>query len=551
MCNIKRDTQKRLRVIIFFLIITVILGGRAEAQEEYMPGEMLVKLKQGLGKTEMEAINSFYGVSIIDHIAGIDVYRLKIPNTYTVPKMIELYKKDSRVEYAEPNYTGKGGDFVPNDTFFPQQWYLDNSGQTGGTVDADIDAVEGWQITKGSSSIIVAVLDTGIDFGHPEFEGRILPGFDFVNNDDDPQADHPHGVSVAGILAANANNSFSIAGIDQNVKILPVKVLDSNNAGTTNNLAQGLIFAANHGARVINMSLINYPTNSATLNNALQFARNAGSTLIACAGNGGIGNADISGPGASPLTISVGATDNKDVRAAFSGTGRALDVVAPGVSLPTIGLDRRNVVVFFSGCSAATPVVSGIATLLLSINSSLTHDEIHTILIETADDLVGPPSEDTPGRDDFFGYGRVNMNKAILKGLAGQQIVNSFVTFEPLGSTFATTFDTAGWPANFAGKFGFNARLLNVSGSSLSKLSAELAVLTGENLLQNADGGPAGVGATLTVPKTGNFSDGVLSPGEFVDVPFSICLKNTVGFNFLVDVLGIEAGDLSNALVQR
>jgi cysteine-rich repeat protein len=179
-------------------------------------------------------------------------------------------------------------------------------------------------------------------------------------------------------------------------------------------LAQGLVFAANQGADVINMSLIDYPPGGKTIPNALQFARDAGSILIACAGNFGIGDADFSVPGKSPLTISVGATNSFDFRADFSGTGSALDVVAPGVDVVTVDPffygDSLN---FFTGCSAATPVVSGIASLLLSINPLLTHDQVLEILTQTADDLVGLPSEDTPGRDDFMGHGRVNMNQAL------------------------------------------------------------------------------------------------------------------------------------------
>jgi thermitase len=199
--------------------------------------------------------------------------------------------------------------------------------------------LKGWQIASGSGSIVVAILDSGIDFVHPEFQGRILPGYDFVNEDDDPQADNSHGVFVAGILGANANDGFGVAGLDHSALLLPIKVLNAQNSGTTMDLAQGLIFAA--GAHVINMSLINYPL-SATLLSALQYARNAGSVLVACAGNGGIGNADLSGPGASPLTISVGATDHNDLRASFSGTGMALDVVAPGLSISTVTSDRSK-----------------------------------------------------------------------------------------------------------------------------------------------------------------------------------------------------------------
>ncbi|PON17178.1 hypothetical protein C2W62_14500, partial [Candidatus Entotheonella serta] len=290
-----------------------------------------------------------------------------------------------------------------------------NTGQSGGTPDADIDAVEGWQITKGSPAIVAAVLDTGIESNHTEFQGRIVPGSDFVNEDDDPEADHPHGVLVTGVLGANTDNDFAGAGVDHRVSILPVKVLDEENRGTLFDLVQGLIFAADQGAHVISMSLINYPIASPTLNSALQFARDAGSILIACAGNGGVGNADVSGPGASPLTISVGTTDDDDRRASFSGTGQALDVVAPGLSLPTTGSNGSadENPAFFSGCSAATPIVAGIATLLLSLDDSLTHDEIWRILTTTAEDEVGPDDEDTPGRDDFFGFGRVNMYAAL------------------------------------------------------------------------------------------------------------------------------------------
>ena len=297
---------------------------------------------------------------------------------------------------------------VPNDTFFPSQWYLDNVGQTSGQFDADIDAVEGWQIASGSSAVVVAILDSGIDFAHPEFQGRLVAGYDFVDEDNDPQADHPHGVFVAGILAANADNDFGVAGVDHFASLMPIKVLDAQGFGTTLDLAEGLVFAAR--AHVINMSLINYPL-SFTLLAALQYARDAGSVLVACAGNGGIGNANLSGPGASPLTISVGATDHNDARASFSGTGTALDVVAPGLSITTVSSGLSNSRVLFSGCSAATPIVSGIASILLSVNPRLTHDDVQTVLEETADDLIG--NEGGPGRDDSFGHGRVNLNTAL------------------------------------------------------------------------------------------------------------------------------------------
>jgi thermitase len=407
-------------VIVLLSIFTaalpsVVLDAQEQRHGPHVPGEILMKYATGTSRADVDAMNLTYGLTIKEYIPQLSVYRLALPSDKTIDDMIEVCRQDARCEYVEPNYVGQGGDVVPDDPFLFVQWHLNNAGQTGGTPDADVDAFEGWQITTGSDSTVVAVLDTGIDFEHPDFEGRVLPGFDFVNEDTDPQADHPHGVFVSGILAANANNAFSVAGVDHHVRILPIKVLDSQNRGATSDLAQGLVFAATR-ARVINMSLINYPLISLTLNAALQFARDAGAILMACAGNGGLGDADRSGPGASPLTISVGATDHNDARAFFSATGGALDIVAPGLAIATVANDRSNRAVAFSGCSAATPIGSGIATLLLSVNPLLTHDGVLNLLAETSDDSVGPPAEDSPGRDDFFGHGRVNMNRA-LRGL--------------------------------------------------------------------------------------------------------------------------------------
>ncbi|MDH3521526.1 MAG: S8 family serine peptidase [Myxococcales bacterium] len=368
-----------------------------------------------VGRHAIAQANASHGTRVLEVIPELGIYRLSIPADRSVSEMVDAFRRDPRCKNAEPNSIGRGGDFVPADSFFAYQWPLHNTGQFGGTPDADIDAVEGWQISRGDESVAIAVLDSGIDFDHPEFAGRILPGFDFVDEDEDPTADHAHGVWVAGILAANADNLFSVAGVDHFARILPVKVLNAQNFGSVMDLAQGLVFAADQGAEVINMSLINYPITGA-IRNALQYARDAGAVLVACAGNGGIGDADRSGPGRSPLVISVGATTRFDERAEFSGTGSALDVVAPGEDVPTVAaFSYGNSCDFFTGCSAATPIASGIASLLLSLDPLPTHQQVLDILTETADDLVGPPAEDTPGRDDFFGYGRVNLNRALLE----------------------------------------------------------------------------------------------------------------------------------------
>jgi thermitase len=385
----------------------------AAPQGGFVSGEILVRFKDGVSEAEIEAMIQSYGGQVLDYIRPLKVYHLKIPEGRSVEEVIDLYANDPRCEHVERNYIGQGGGIIGNDTFFAAQWHLNNEGQTGGTVDADIDAVEGWRITQGDPAVVVAILDTGIFGRHREFRRRLMRGHDFVDDDDRPEASHPHGSLVAAVLAANGDNGFGGVGVDRRVTILPVKVLDARNRGTVVDLAEGLVFAADQGADVINMSLINYPLGG-ILDSALRYARNAGAILIACAGNGGVGDADVSGPGASPLTISVGATDQDDLRADFSGTGRRLDLVAPGLDLITTAFgSNSDRAVFFSGCSAATPVVSGIATLLLSIDPSLSHNQVRAILRRTADDQVGAADEDKPGRDNFFGFGRVNLNNAL------------------------------------------------------------------------------------------------------------------------------------------
>jgi subtilisin family serine protease len=389
----------------------ILLTTSASAQElPHVPGELIAKMAEGADLAQLDAMLAQNGCVRNGAVEEMGLILVSFDPGIPVFDMAAQLEAQDDIEFADPNYLGEGG-FVPNDSRFGSQWHHENRGGLLGTLGADIESVPAWDITRGDSSVVVAVLDTGIDSDHPEFAGRLLPGFDFVNNDSDPEDDHGHGSEVTGLLAANADNTFSVAGVDHYCSILPVKVLNQANRGSTFNLIRGLNFAA--GVDVISMSLIGYPPTSGLVS-ALQNARNAGSILIACAGNGGIGDADVSFPGASPLTISVGASDRDDVRASFSGTGSALDVLAPGVAVRTVrwnsAADASNP---FTGCSAATPIVAGIATLLLSVDPTLSHSDIGNILATTAEDQVGPPDQDTPGRDNFYGHGRVNLFNAL------------------------------------------------------------------------------------------------------------------------------------------
>ncbi|MFK7961552.1 MAG: S8 family serine peptidase [Phycisphaerales bacterium] len=335
------------------------------------------------------------------------------------------------VRFAEPNSTSmRAGGFLappndaldgpPNDTHFESQWNLHNTGQQGGTPDADIDVLGAWSLTTGDPDVVIAVIDSGVNFAHPDLIGRLMQGgFDFVDFDSDPSDLNGVGTRVAGVIAANWNNDFALAGVDPSALILPLRVFDENATGTPFETAQAINFcAARDDVDIISMSIVS-SSQSQLVTEALENARNAGQILIACAGNGGIGNADVSMPGASPFTLSIGATRRDDGRANFSGTGAALDFVAPSDFVPTLpwnfGVDNFDVT---SGCGIATPMVAGIVSLMVAeanaAGVTLTHDEVRALLVQAAIDEIGTPFQDQPGRDDFFGHGRVNARLAIL-----------------------------------------------------------------------------------------------------------------------------------------
>lgn len=415
---------------IFFLLALFSTSSVAGA------GTIVVELNVNVAHVDLTDFNRQNGVTVVKQYSNSKLYVLSIPATMTAADIIALYEKSGLVLYAERNDRGKGGVAgLFNDTYFAAQWHTSNVGKYNGTSGADINAGAGWILTTGSNNIVVAVLDTGIQADHPEFIGRLVPGYDFVNDDPNPEADHAHGIYVSAILAANANNNFGMAGIDHHARIMPLKVLDNEAYGSTSDLAAAIRFAANNGADVISMSLIGYKKRK-SLTRAIKYARRQGVIMVACAGNDGVGTADSSYkwayPGAYPQTISVGLTNHRDERVSYSSTGPSLDVVAPGFLVPTAVYKGDpapmnptpepngfgDYITNFEGCSASTPVVAGIVSLMLSIDPNLTYGKIRRILRNTADDQVGPILEDTPGRDDFFGWGRVNMGKSLHKVLS-------------------------------------------------------------------------------------------------------------------------------------
>jgi len=368
--------------------------------------------KFGAGKyVEDEIIVKFKGDTELFRV-------IKIPEGRVGEKIREyLARKD--VIYAEPNYIAYAL-MVPNDPNYKYQWHLDNS-QYGG-----IQMEEAWDISAGNSSVIVAIVDTGIAY---ENYGRFcqapdlaqtcfVSGYDFVNNDYHPNDDNRHGTHVAGTIAQSTNNSLGVAGVAFNTCLMPVKVLNSSGSGTYTQVANGIRWAADNGAKVINLSL-GGSSFSQTLEDAVAYAHNKGVTVIAACGNSNVSSCDY--PAAyNDYVIAVGATRYDETKAPYSSYGSSLDLVAPGGDtrvdqnsdgyadgvLQQTFKDSRNVCsfsyYFFQGTSMATPHVSGVAALVLANGNATTPDEVRTALQETAEDL-GPA-----GWDATYGWGLVN-----------------------------------------------------------------------------------------------------------------------------------------------
>jgi thermitase len=283
------------------------------------------------------------------------------------------------------------------------------------TAGADIKAVPAWDRAQGDADTVIAIVDTGVDLNHPELAAKLVNfGHDFANGDDEASDDHWHGTHVAGIAAADTNNAIGIAGVARDCRILPVKVMDASGNGYYSWIIDGIIWAADHGADVINLSL-GGDIDDPFLEDACKYAHDKGIVIAAAAGNDGL--AGVLFPAAyDDYVLAVAASDYDDMIADFSNHGPQVDVAAPGVWI--LGPAPQWYVgegyapyLFASGTSAATPHVAGMAALLKSAKPGLTADQIMQIIRYTADDINRTTS---PGRDDHAGYGRINMERALV-----------------------------------------------------------------------------------------------------------------------------------------
>ena len=348
---------------------------------------------------------------------------IKVPQG-SVEETAQAYRGKANVVYAEPNYI-LYADAAPDDPLYADwQWALNNTGQyqedyfDQGTPGADINwkpawsefATSTWAI--GNTTTIIAILDSGIDASHPDLNDKLIKGRNFTGKPTDTNDVHGHGTHVAGIAAAETNNSVGntggIAGVafPDNIEIMPVKVLNRFASSVSTSVADGIYYATNNGAKVINLSL-GGASYSTTLKNAVDYAWGKGVLIAASAGNDG---KEIKRyPASYPNVMSVAATDNKDARADFSNYNDQIDVSAPGVDVLSTLIYKKGIREYGlgTGTSMACPHVAGLAGLLFAQDSNRTNTQVRTIIEESADDLSGI------GWDKYFGHGKINVYAAL------------------------------------------------------------------------------------------------------------------------------------------
>ncbi|MGD2066653.1 MAG: S8 family serine peptidase [Candidatus Bathyarchaeota archaeon] len=429
-----------------------------EGNERYfLPGEITVQFKDKISETDQKRIIKELNCSVLKKQFTPGYYTLKLPKGKDLFEAIEEFNARDEILFAEPSNVGYNDAlYIPDDSDFTQQWYLHNTGQTGGTPDADVDAPEAWNIERGDSDVVIAIIDTGVDLNHPDIQSNLIPqppgeDWDFADPDLIPEPGtewwEDHGTHCAGISAA-VDNTTGIIGMAPGCRILPIRI--DLHSGMYANRADAINFVRSiaHRFQHVVMSCSWKTSGSITaIYNAIVKANNNNILVCFAAGNSG-NNTDVHPeyPGVMKEVVSVAATDHRDVKASYSNYGSTIDVCAPGSNifstLPNNSHGPKD------GTSMACPLVAGLAGLIWSKNPNLTNQAVRTIIEKNCDNIDSV----NPGLVGKLGKGRINAYRALkaTPALCKFKILGKFkFPQKNAGSSTALTFYTkffhSGW----------------------------------------------------------------------------------------------------------
>ncbi len=409
--NLKHKIFSSLLFVLFFLFLAFPVN--AAEPKDYLEGKILVQFKRNTQLSRINETLQRFNLRLSDRISQLDTLVLNVPKG-AEEAFARSLSRNPLVEYAEPDYIAQAF-WVPNDPYFFKQWGFNNTGQeilgVVGLLDADIDAPEAWELTLGG--VKVAILDTGIDQNHEDLSTQIVLNKDFTGSSTGYDDFYGHGTHVAGIVAAVTNNSIGAAGGCPHCQLINGKVLDDTGSGAYSWIANGIIWAADNGAKVINLSL-GGSSKSRTLENAINYAWNKGAVVVAAAGNSG--NPSKTYPAAYSRVIAVAATNNKDQKSSFSNYGSLwVDVAAPGENIFSTFPNHPFVIQtkygrsqdydFASGTSMAAPMTSGVVALVWSTPYGTSNSSVRARLELTADKI--------PGTGFYWSAGRINAGRAV------------------------------------------------------------------------------------------------------------------------------------------
>jgi thermitase len=335
----------------------------SQTTPRYDPQRIAVTFRRGTKRSTVDAVAARAGTRVEQAIPKVGAYMLHVDPSRRAEALRSL-RSSPVVRSASQELLAEALDTAPNDADWPQQTGLRVAGFP-----------KAWDLTRGSSRVVVAVLDTGVDPKQPDLRGALVPGHDFVHGTANAVDDHGHGTAVAGVIAARANNKEGVAGICWRCSVMPVKVLDAQGSGDDTVIAAGIVWAVDHGAQVINLSL-GGPGSSDPLTAAIGYATGKGAIVVAAAGNSGTTTPFY--PAADPRAISVAATTVADRRYAWSNFGAWVNVAAPGCNIAPLLAGGYG---WFCGTSSATPVVVGLIALERSYAPRVSAQQLVSVLV--------------------------------------------------------------------------------------------------------------------------------------------------------------------------
>jgi thermitase len=378
----------RLAATLALVLATLLAGGNAQAQQptQWVDGELLIGFRAGVGPSARSRIYRDHGATFVEDVGqNLRVVRVRVPAPALEARLAAMQRLPE-VKFVEKNFVFEPA-LSPDDPQFANQWHLPR-----------ILAPDAWDTTQGSAAAVIAILDSGVDASHPEFAGKLVPGYNTYSNNTTTSDSYGHGTEVAGAAGALTNNGQGIAGVAGAAPIMPVRVTDNRGRATSASLASGISWATDHGARVVNLSF-NGVAGNTTIRTAAEYAVNHGTLVVAASGN----CACFDPTPENPYIVSVSATDEADAVATFSSTGPFVDLSAPGSNIFTT--ERFGLYAAVSGTSLSSPIVAGVAGLMFAANPALTPALVTQLLESTA---VGSGSY-----DPTLGYGRVDALSAV------------------------------------------------------------------------------------------------------------------------------------------